>query len=203
MAGGGSQGRVMGLSGQRLSVHIFSALKVELGQNLRQELIKRTPKKRPLRGEQRTPSVTYFSMSTGLSETGRSWQVRVIRSTQLAAWPGEGLELRCSWRPGYALERRKTNSFEGRRTGWRLPPPVTVSGREGSGLFVSLLFHGFLMCLAHTAFRYQNKRSLLRWVLYADGKISRAFPLLRRPTLPCPNLTHPRTVKAAALFTGS
>lgn len=49
---------LMGQFGQELPVHILSTLKVELGQNLRQELIKRTPKKRPLNGEPHTPSST-------------------------------------------------------------------------------------------------------------------------------------------------
>lgn len=89
--GAALKGRLMGLFGQGLSVHIFPALKVELGQNLRQGLIKRTPKERSLRDEQSTPSFIYFRLSTGFSATCRSWQVWVIRSTRLAAWPGEGL----------------------------------------------------------------------------------------------------------------
>lgn len=44
----------MGLLGQGLSVHLLPTLEVELGQSLRQGLIKRsTPKKLPLWGEPR------------------------------------------------------------------------------------------------------------------------------------------------------
>lgn len=193
--------RLMGLFGQGLSVRIFPALKVELGQNLRQEQIKRTPKKRPLRGEQRTPSFPYFSRSTGLNERRRSWQVGVIRCTRLA---GRAWNLRCSWRPGYALERRKTNSFEGREDRLEAPsPPPVLPSKEEAGCLFPCFFMVSSMCLAQTESRNQNKRCSLRRTLDADGENQQSLPSPPPSYFACPNLTHPRTVKAAALCTRS